>query len=403
VAAFRFEAVDHLGAARRGVLEADSARAARGQLRGQGLVPLVVEPAAPPASDRAARLTGRRLSMRELSLFTRQFAALLTAGLPLDEALSVLADQAEREYVRELVATVRAEVIAGQSLAGALSLHPRDFSELYRALIAAGEQTGKLGIVTGRLADYLDSRSALTQKIQLAFIYPGIVFVVAVGIITLLLTYVVPQVVTVFANSKQALPFLTIAMLWLSAFVRAWGIVVVIVAVAAGFLFQRLLRQSAFRLAWHRRQLRIALLGRLIRDYNTVRFVSTLAILTGASVPILRALQTAGQTLGNDVMRNAIGEAIERVSEGAPLSRALASTAIFPPTLVHLIRSGEATGNVGEMLERAAHGAELELERRTLIFTGLLEPLLILTMGVAVLLIVLAVMMPIIELNQLVH
>jgi general secretion pathway protein F len=403
MAAFRFEAVDGVGVAQRGVLEADSARAARGQLRGQGLVPLVVEPATSATGQRAAGLFGKRLSLREQALFTRQFASLLTAGLPLDEALTVLGDQAEREYVKGLIAMVRAEVVAGQSLAGALSLHPSDFQTLYRAIVASGEQTGKLAIVTERLADFLDARAALRQKILLAFIYPAIVFVVALGIMTLLLTYVVPQVVNVFASTKQVLPLLTIAMLWLSGFVRAWGLVVVIVLVVLTWLMRRLLRRPGPRLIWHRRLLRAPLLGRLVRDYNTVRFVSTLAILSTASVPILRALQTAGQTLGNDVMRNAVDDAIARVSEGSPLSRALGSTGIFPPTLIHLVRSGEATGNVADMLDRAARAGSMELERRALLLTGILEPMLILAMGVGVLLIVLAVMMPIIELNQMVH
>ncbi len=402
MSAFRFEAIDALGAAQRGVLEADSARAARGQLRGQGLVPLTVEPASNSGQRRTGLFTGK-LSRNEQAVFTRQFSSLLAAGLPLDEALTILTDQSEREYVRMLIATVRAEVMAGQSLAGALALHPNDFPELYRGLVAAGEQTGNLGVVLERLADYLEAGSALRQKIVLAFTYPAIVSLVAVGIITLLLTYVVPQVVSVFANTHQKLPFLTIALLWISSFVRNFGWLLAIIAVVGFVVVQRLLRQPAVLRTWHMRMLRMPLIGRLVRDYNTVRFVSTLAILSSSSVPILRALQVAGATISNLVMRRAVDEASTRVSEGAPLSRALAVSGLFPPTLVHLIRSGEASGKVAQMLERAARAGTIELERRTMLLTSLLEPLLILTMGLIVLLIVLAVMMPIIELNQLVH
>jgi general secretion pathway protein F len=238
---------------------------------------------------------------------------------------------------------------------------------------------------------------------MLAFTYPAIVTIVALGIVTLLLTYVVPQVVSVFANTRQKLPFLTIGMLWISDFVRRFGLFGALGLIAAGIATVRLLRQPGPRLVWHAWLLNAPLLGRLVRDYNTVRFVSTLAILSAASVPILRALQVAGETLSNEVMRRHVDEAIVRVSEGAPLSRALGAARTFPPALIHLVRSGEATGNVAQMLERAATAGALELERRTLLLTSLLEPLLILGMGGVVLLIVLAVMMPIIELNSLVH
>jgi general secretion pathway protein F len=403
MAAFRFEAINISGGEQRGVLEADSARAARGQLRSQGLIPLTVEPAHENRGKRAGLRLTSRLSLREQALFTRQFASLLVAGLPLDEALNVLTEQAERDYVGDLVATIRAEVMGGQSLAGALAMHPRDFPDLYRALIGAGEHTGNLGLVMERLADYLDARAALRQKILLAFTYPAIVTIVALGIVTLLLTYVVPQVVNVFANTKQKLPFLTIAMLWISDTVRRFGLYGALVLIAGGIFTVRLLRHPGPRLVWHRWLLDAPLLGRLVRDYNTVRFVSTLAILSAAAVPILRALQVAGETLSNEVMRRNVDDAILRVSEGAPLSRALGSARTFPPALIHLVRSGEATGNVAEMLERAATAGSLELERRTLVLTSLLEPLLILFMGGIVLAIVLAVMMPIIEINQLVH
>ena len=315
----------------------------------------------------------------------------------------MLTEQAERDYVGDLVATIRAEVMGGQSLAGALAMHPKDFPDLYRALIGAGEHTGNLGLVMERLADYLDARAALRQKILLAFSYPAIVTVVALGIVTLLLTYVVPQVVTVFSNTKQQLPLLTIALLWISENVRRYGAIAALVLIAGAIFTLRLLREPGPKLAWHGWLLGAPLIGRVVRDYNTVRFVSTLAILSAASVPILRALQVAGETLSNEVMRRHVDDSIVRVSEGAPLSRALGAARTFPPALIHLVRSGEATGNVAQMLERAAAAGALELERRTLLLTSLLEPMLVLCMGGVVLAIVLAVMMPIIEINQLVH
>ncbi|WP_323069458.1 type II secretion system inner membrane protein GspF [Mycetohabitans endofungorum] len=402
--AFRFEAIDATGKSQRGVVEADSARAARAQLRTQGLTPLLVEAAGSRTrGERSQRLGfGRKLSQREQALFTRQLASLLIAGLPLDEALGVLTDQAEREYIRELIAAIRAEVLGGQSLAGALAQHPRDFPDIYRALVSAGEHTGKLGLVLSRLADYIEQRNALRSKIQLAFTYPAIVTLVAFGIVTFLLSYVVPQVVSVFASTKQQLPLLTVIMMSLSSFVRHGWWAILLTVVVTIWLVRRILQQSGPRLAFDRWLLGAPLAGKLVRGYNTVRFASTLGILTAAGVPILRALQAAGETLNNRAMRALVDEAIVRVREGTSLSRALGNTRTFPPVLVHLIRSGEATGDVTSMLDRASEGEALELERRTMFLTSLLEPLLILAMGGVVLVIVLAVMLPIIELNNMV-
>ena len=405
MSAFRFEAIDAAGKTQKGVLDADSARSARTQLRGQGLTPLVVEPAASRMrGEREQRLAfGRRLSQREQAILTRQLASLLVAGLPLGEALQVLTEQAERDYIRELMAAIRAEVLGGHSLANALQQHPRDFPDIYRALVAAGEHTGKLGLVLSRLADYVEQRNALKQKIVLAFTYPAIVTIIAFGIVMFLLSYVVPQVVNVFASTKQALPLLTVVMMALSGFVRHWWWALVIAAVLAVWIVRAVLRRPLARLAFDRWALTAPLAGKLVRGYNTVRFASTLGILSAAGVPILRALQAAGETLSNQAMRANVDEAIVRVREGTSLSRALGNTKTFPPVLVHLIRSGEATGDVTTMLDRAAEGEARELERRTMFLTSLLEPLLILAMGGVVLVIVLAVMLPIIDLNNLVQ
>ncbi|KWI40377.1 type II secretion system inner membrane protein GspF [Burkholderia stagnalis] len=405
MSAFRYEAIDRAGKTRKGVLEADSARAGRSQLRTQGLTPLVVELAASRLhGERSQRLAlGRKLSQREQAILTRQLASLLIAGLPLDESLSVLSEQAEREYVRELMASIRAEVVGGHTFANALTQHPRDFPEIYRALVAAGEHTGKLGVVLSRLADYIEQSNALKQKILLAFTYPGIVTLIAFGIVTFLLSYVVPQVANVFTSTKQQLPFLTVAMMALSDFVRHWWWASLVAFAAAVLAIRKVLSQARPRLAFDRWTLTAPLAGKLVRGYNTVRFASTLGILTAAGVPILRALQAAGETLSNRAMRANIDDAIVRVREGSALSRALNHVKTFPPVLVHLIRSGEATGDVTTMLDRAAEGEARELERRTMFLTSLLEPLLILAMGGVVLVIVLAVMMPIIELNNMVQ
>ncbi len=401
--AFRYEAADAAGKTDKGVIEADSARQARTVLRARGLTPLVVDALGAQATKRGGSSFGKRLSAQENALVTRQLASLLVAGLPLDEALAALADQAERAYVGELLAAIRAEVVGGSSLSVALAQHPKDFPDIYRALVSAGEHSGNLGLVLTRLADYIESRNALTSKIKLAFTYPAIVTVVAFAIVIFLLSYVVPQVVSVFAPTQQKLPTLTILMLWVSDFVRNWGWLAAIVLVVLGLLIRNLLKQPALRLSWHKWLLTAPLFGKLVRGYNTARFASTLAILTSAGVPILRGLQAAGETLNNVALKTNVEDASTRVREGTSLARALAAQNQFPPVLVHLIRSGEATGNLPAMLERAAQGEAQELERRTLFLTGLLEPALILTMGVVVLLIVLAVLMPIIEINQLVH
>ncbi|WER45818.1 type II secretion system inner membrane protein GspF [Cupriavidus sp. WKF15] len=403
--AFRYEAADALGKTDRGVIEADSARQARTQLRARGLTPLTVDPlaGAGQAPRSGAQLFTRRLSSQEQALFTRQLASLIVSGLPLDEALGALADQAERPYVHELLAGIRAEVMGGSALSVALAQHPRDFPDIYRALVSAGEHSGHLGLVLERLAGYIESRNALTSKIRLAFTYPAIVTVVAFAIVIFLLSYVVPQVVSVFANTKQKLPTLTIIMLALSDFVRNWWWAALGVIAIVAAIIRSVLKQPAVRLEWHRWLLTAPLFGKLIRGYNTARFAGTLAILVSAGVPILRSLQAAGETLTNEALRANVEDANTRVREGASLARALAAQNQFPPVLVHLIRSGEATGNLPTMLDRAAQGEAQELERRTLFLTSLLEPLLILAMGGVVLMIVLAVLMPIIEINQLVR
>jgi general secretion pathway protein F len=412
VTAFRYAAADSAGKELSGLIEADSARLARQLLRGRGLVPLTVEPVAGEGQRAGLQLSlGRRLSQTELAVLTRQLASLLGAQLPVADALTVMVEQSEKQQIRELMAAIRTDVLGGSSLSNALARHPRQFPDIYRALIAAGEESGKLGAVLGSLADYVEERAKLQQKITLAFVYPVIVTVVALAVVIGLLTYVVPQVVQVFANTKQALPWLTRALIALSDFVRAYGWIVLVLAVVAFFLVRRLLRVEAIRLRWHKRLLQTPVVGVLSRSLNTARFASTLAILAGGGVPMLRALQAAGETVNNLAMRTRVLEATQRVREGFSLARALRASTnednqpgrarLFPPVLIHLIASGEATGTLPEMLGRAADIHAREAERRAMFFTSLLEPILILAMGVVVMLIVLAVLLPIIEINQL--
>lgn len=404
--AFRYEAVDAAGASKKGVVNADSARSARADLRSQGLVPIKVDAIASQvdASGATARRGfGEKLSTTELALFTRQLASLLEAGLPLEQAFTALLEQAERPYVRDLVASIRSEVMGGSSMSDALARHPRDFQEIYRALVASGEQIGQLSRVLSRLADYIERRNALVQKVKLAFTYPAIVTVVAFLIVIFLLTYVVPQIVSVFANTKQKLPLLTVIMLAISDFVRNYGFIMLGIAVAAGVVVRKMLQNPDVKLRWHTWLLTAPLYGKFERSLNTSRFASTLAITTGSGVPILRALETSRDTLSNVAMRQLVEQASDSVREGASLARSLSAQKHFPPMLIHMIRAGEITGELPAMLDRAASAQEADLERRTLTIAGLLEPMLILAMGVVVLLIVLAVLMPIIEINQLVR
>jgi general secretion pathway protein F len=404
--AFRYEAAAQDGATRKGVVNADSPRAARADLRAQGLTPILVEAisAQVSASGEATRRgLGERLSQVELTLFTRQLASLLEAGLPLEQAFTALLEQAERSYVRDLIASIRSEVMGGSSFSDALARHPRDFDEIYRALVASGEQIGQMERVLARLADYNERRIALVQKVRLAFLYPAIVTCVAFAIVIFLLTYVVPQIVSVFNNTKQQLPVLTVMMLAVSNFTRSYGIYVALLAIGAFMGWRRALRNPALKLRFHTWLLTAPVYGRFERSMNTARFASTLAITTGSGVPILRALETSRDTLTNVAMKDLVEQATANVREGASLARALSAQKHFPPMLVHMIRAGEITGELPAMLERAASSQQQDLERRALTIAGLLEPVLILGMGVVVLLIVLAVLMPIIEINQLVR
>ncbi|MFP8779412.1 type II secretion system inner membrane protein GspF [Hydrogenophaga sp. RWCD_12] len=405
--AYSFEALDAQGATQKGLIDAETAKAARTMLRGRGLVPLAVDPAvaAGNANNEGLNITlfgGRTFSATGLAVWTRQLAGLVSSGLPLERALSALSEEAEKDEQRRLVASLRAEVNAGASFATALMQHPREFSPIYTGVIAAGEQSGQLGTVLERLADDLETREALKNKLIGASLYPAIVTLVAIVIVIFLVSYVVPQVAGVFAGSKRALPFLTVAMLAISSFVRSYGWVMLGLVIAAGASVVLARRNDALRLRMDAAWLRLPLVGRLARGYNAARFAGTLAMLSGAGVPILRALQTAAETLSNRAMRADALDALVLVREGAPLASALASKKRFPPLVAMFARLGEQTGQLPVMLQRAAAQLGAEVQRRAMHMATILEPLLIVVMGAVVMLIVLAVLMPIIQLNQLV-
>ncbi len=407
--AYRFEALQADGALRKGTLEADSLKTARSQLRSQSLVPLVVETIPSGASSEGVQALpwwqrpiggGRAFDSGQRAIWTRQLAGLVGSGLPVERALAALAEEAEDERKRDVMAAIRAEVQAGSTLGRALAQYPDEFPAIDRAVIAAGEQSGHLSTVLEQLAHDLEDQQLLRSKLLSASLYPAIVSLVALAIVIFLVTSVVPQVAGVFAGSQRQLPALTVAMLALSDFVRHWGWLMLLLLAVGVLGFRLAMRQAALRLRFDAAWLRLPLIGRLARGYNSARFASTLAMLTAAGVPILKALQSAADTLSNQALRADALEALVRVREGAPLGSALAQNARFPGLLSMFARLGEQTGQLPVMLQRAAQQLSGEVQRRAMALATVLEPLLIVAMGGLVMLIVLAVLMPIMQLNQ---
>lgn len=404
--AFEYTALDAGGAERRGVLEGDSARLVRQVLREQGLLPVDVAPITARSAGPARRsFTYRREHIRssELALLTRQLATLVKAGLPLEEGLLAVSEQSESQIVRRTVAAVRARVVEGATLAEALGSFPRVFPEIYRATVAAGEQSGRLDTVLERLADYTENRDRLRQRILGALLYPIVLTIMSLAIVTGLLTYVVPQVVEVFEAGGDTLPLATRILLAGSAFVREAGPWIVVALAIGIVLFRRWVRAPQARRRVDVALLRLPLAGRILRGLESARFTRTFSILTGSAVPVLESLRIAGAVIGNLPMREAVTLAAERVREGAPIGRSLALGKLFAPMLVHLISSGESSGRLVEMLERAADNQERELDGLLTSLVGLLGPLLIVAMGLIVLAIVFAMLMPIFEMNTLIR
>ena len=403
--AYEYQALDQKGRTRKGILEGDAERQIRSQLRDQGLTPLKVVSVKKdtPAQQQSFFPTYGRLSSRDLALVTRQFATLVSAGLSIEECLSALIEQNDSLRTRSILVGVRGKILEGRSLADALAEYPSTFPELYRGLIAAGEQSGNLDIILERLADYTENRQALRQQITQAFIYPVVVSFFSLAIVIVLMTFVVPKVTRVFMATGQDLPIPTQIMIGLSNHLTsAWGWWLLGLFVL-GLATRQALRNVDIRTTWHRILLRIPIVGALTRGVNAARMASTLGILTTSGVPLLQAMKSAIEVVDNLPMRNALIDTMRQVSEGGSLSRSLGKTRLFPPMVIHLIASGENSGHLDSMLLRASETQEKEMESWVKVFTSILEPLLIVIMGMIVLFIVLSILLPIFEMNQLVR
>ena len=405
--AFEYTALDNAGRSHQGVLEGDTARHVRTLLRERSLLPVAVAEVSAQESRTQRASQGislrRRVSTADLSLLTRQLATLVRAALPLEEALLAVSQQTERPRVQGILLGVRARVMEGHTLAAGLADFPRVFPEIYRATVAAGEQSGHLDTVLERLADYTEGREVLRQKVLGAMLYPIVLTVLSFMIVSVLLAYVVPKVVQVFQNSNAKLPVMTRALVFVSDLIRHYGIWFLVALAIGAVLFGRWQRDPAHKRRVHRWLLTVPLAGKLLRGFNTARFTRTLSILTASAVPVLDAMRISGEVINNLPMRDAVTEATARVREGAPIGRSLAQSRLFPPMTIHLISSGESSGTLENMLERAALNQERELEGLVTALTGLLGPLLIVFMGLFVMGIVFAMLLPIFEMNTLIH
>jgi len=404
--AFEYVAVDASGRERKGVIEGDTPRHVRQLLREQSLLPVsvdeVLEQEAARGRQRFTFQFQRGLSASDLALVTRQLATLVKSALPLEEALLAVSQQTDKPRVRSIILGVRSKVMEGHALAAGLSDFPNSFPEIYRATVAASEQSGHLDAVLERLADYTDNRQQLRQRTLSAMLYPVLLFVVCAAIVFFLLVSVVPKIVEVFRTSEAQLPMLTQILIAGSDFMRQYGIWLLVGIVAAIYLFTRWLRFESNRRRWHTFLLGVPLVGKVVRGSNTARFARTFSTLTSSTVPVLEAMRIASEVVTNLPMKAAVSEAAVRVREGAPIGRSLGASRVFPPMMIHLISSGESSGELDTMLDRAAIHQERELDAILQGVVGLLGPLMILVMGGLVLLIVLAMLLPIFELNQLV-
>lgn len=404
MAAFDYIALDEQGRKQKGALEADSARQMRQLLRDRGLTPLSVE----QSSEKQQReksfssLLTPHISVRDLALLTRQLATLVQASLPLEEALSAAAQQTSKPKVRSMLLAVRAKVLEGHTLANALGEFPRAFPAIYRATVAAGEKSGFLDQILNRLADYTEASQESRQEITKALVYPITLLLLGIIIVIGLMVFIVPDVVEVFIDTGQELPILTTALIGLSDFIAGYGLYVLLLIIALAFGIRYLLKQPHLRLSWHHWLLKLPLFGKLSITLNTARFASTLSILTASGVPLVEAMKISGQVLSNLWLKKLVEEATRKVTEGSSLHRVLQQAEYFPPMMVHMIASGEASGELDEMLERVAASQEREVRTFFGILTSLFEPLMLLIMGLTVLLIVLAILLPILNLNQLV-
>ncbi len=402
---FEYVALDRAGREQRGLLEGDNSRQVRQQLREQSLLPVTISEVERTEKKRAGgHFTLRRgISATDLALLTRQLATLTRAGLPLEEALLATSQQTEKPRVAAVIAGVRSRVVEGRTLADGLGVFPQVFPEIYRATVAAGEQAGRLDGVLERLADYTENREILQSRVRNALVYPILLTVVCIVIVSLLLAYVVPEVVNVFKAGKHQLPLLTRALIAASDGFRAWWWLLALGTGSTIWGIKRWLKNPAARRRWDHAVLRLPIIGRVARGVNAARFARTLSILTASTVPVLEAMRIAGEVVANLPMREAVAEAAIKVREGAPIARSLGASRLYPPMLIHLIASGESSGELETMLERAANNQERDMDGIVNTAVNILGPAMILVMGGIVLVIVLALLLPIFELNSLVH
>lgn len=404
--AYRYKALNSQGKLLKGVLEGDSDRQIRAQLRQKQLRPVEVE----EASDGSGQATSLRLphwrpslKANELALITRQLATLVASALPLDECLQAAAEQTRKPRTKAILLQVRSRVSEGFTLASAMAQFPGAFGEMYRAMIHAGEQAGQLGPVLEQLADYTENGQHTAQQLKMALIYPFVLAAVAVAVVTALMVFVVPELVGIFAHTKKALPPLTVALIATSDFLRDYGVWLLFGLVAVAVAFSQLLKNEARKTAWHRFLLRIPGINGVLMSMDTARFASTLSILMASGVPLLDALRIAGAVMSNRVLRASATTVALRVQEGSSLNRALSQEPFFPPMMVHMVASGEASGELEAMLSRSATNQERELQMTLGAVMGLFEPLMVVVMGGLVLMIVMAILLPIFDLNTMVR
>ncbi len=402
--AFEYQVLNQKGQKKRGIIEGDTPKRARQLLRDQGLSPITLEPINEKSTTgKKTKHHGDRTSTKELALFTRQLAALTRSGLPLEESLGVVSEQTEKKRTRKIVLTLRSRVLEGLSFSQACEQYPNAFPPLYRATIEAGESSGKLDSILERLADHLEGREQIIQKLKLALIYPVLLTIISVAVVLGLLTFVVPEIVGVFNNLGQELPALTQGLITLSDLLKQYGLHLVAGLLLAWISFKLLLQVGTIRHSYHRFILRIPIVGRFARGTNTASFTRTLAILSSSGVELLEALRIAGQVTPNLAIKTAVNAAAVKVREGGSLSQSLAKSRLFPPITVHLIASGESSGQLAKMLDSAALNQEREVQSFAEMAVGIFEPMLILVMGGVVLTIVLAILMPIFDMNQLIQ
>jgi len=403
--AFQYTALNEKGRQQRGVLEADTPRQIRKQLRDLGLTAVSVE--AVSAKEKSIQSnTGfklkHKISVAELALVTRQLATLVQAGLPLDEALSAVAQQCDKARLKSVVLAIRGGVLEGKTLADSFADYPHIFDSLYRSMVAAGETSGSLGEVLNRLADYTEKRHAIRQKTQIALLYPTILSIVAIAVVAGLLAFVVPNVVAQFATAGQSLPTATLILIAMSDLVRNFWLIALLFIISITVILKWALKKDDFKYIFDKQLLALPAMGKVILGVNTARFSRTLSILTSSGVPLLDALTISGRVLNNDCLRAAVADAANHVKEGSSLHRALAETGYFPPMMLHMIANGEKSGELDNMLERIADNQDREFEMLIAMALGIFEPVLILAMGGVVLFIVIAILLPIFELNTLV-